>query len=75
MADKFISEVMKTMSSQEKADSVDYLTGLYMRSRGQQVIAALMQDNDGCLAFIDMDNLKKSMMCMVTRRVTGLLNL
>ena len=39
--------------------SVDYLTGLYMRSRGQQVIAALMQDNDGCLAFIDMDNLKK----------------
>ena len=59
MADKFISEVMKTMSSQEKADSVDYLTGLYMRSRGQQVIAALMQDNDGCLAFIDMDNLKK----------------
>lgn len=59
VADKFISEVMKTMSSQEKADSVDYLTGLYMRSRGQQVIAALMQDNDGCLAFIDMDNLKK----------------
>ena len=59
VADKFISEVMKTMSSQEKADSVDYLTGLYMRSRGQQVIAALMQDNDGRLAFIDMDNLKK----------------
>ncbi len=59
VADKFISEVMKTMSSHEKADSVDYLTGLYMRSRGQQVIAALMQDNDGCLAFIDMDNLKK----------------
>ena len=59
VADKFISEVMKTMSSQEKADSVDYLTGLYMRSRGQQVIAALMLDNDGCLAFIDMDNLKK----------------
>ena len=40
-------------------DNVDYLTGLYMRSHGQQVIAALMQDNDGCLAFIDMDNLKK----------------
>jgi len=59
VADKFISEVMKTMSSQEKADSVDYLTGLHMRSRGQQIIAALMQDNDGCLAFIDMDNLKK----------------
>ena len=58
-ADKFISEVMKTMSSQEKADSVDYLTGLHMRSRGQQIIAALMQENDGCLAFIDMDNLKK----------------
>lgn len=58
-ADKFISEVMKTMSSQEKADSIDYLTGLHMRSRGQQIIAALMQENDGCLAFIDMDNLKK----------------
>ena len=36
VADKFISEVMKTMSSQEKADSVDYLTGLYMRSRGHK---------------------------------------
>lgn len=59
VADRFISEVMKTMSSQEKADSVDYLTGLHMRSRGQQIIAALMQENDGCLAFIDMDNLKK----------------
>ena len=40
VADKFISEVMKTMSSQEKADSVDYLTGLYMRSRGQQVMSS-----------------------------------
>ena len=71
-ADKFISEVMKTMSSQEKADSIDYLTGLHMRSRGQQIIAALMQENDGCLAFIDMDICSRKRLKMRTLQPAGL---
>ena len=30
-----------------------------MRNRGEAAIAQLMQQQDGCLVFMDMDNLKK----------------
>lgn len=56
---KFISEVVTTMKSQEDAQSFDALTGLPLRNPGEQLIAAAMQKSDGCLAFFDMDNLKK----------------
>lgn len=58
-AGKFISDVVSTISMQESSDSIDYLTGLPMRSRGQKLIAERMNEMNGCLAFIDMDNLKK----------------
>ena len=58
-AGKFISDVVSTISMQESSDSIDYLTGLPMRSRGQKIIAERMNEMNGCLAFIDMDNLKK----------------
>ena len=55
----FISNVMNTMKSQEEAENFDLLTGLPMRNTGQKMIAQLMQEHNGCLIFMDMDNLKK----------------
>ena len=57
--EKFISEVMATIKSQGEEENYDYLTGLPMRSRGETLIAQLMQEKSGCLAFVDMDNLKR----------------
>lgn len=56
---KFISDLVKTMRSQESSDNYDYLTGLLMRSKGEIQIAKNMKEHAGCLAFVDMDNLKK----------------
>lgn len=56
---RFISDVMSTMQSQENSDNYDFLTGLPVRSRGEILIAQMMQEHDGGLVFIDMDNLKK----------------
>ena len=55
----FISNVMNTMKNQEEAENFDLLTGLPMRNTGQKMIARLMQERNGCLIFMDMDNLKK----------------
>ena len=55
----FISNVMNTMKSQEEVENFDLLTGLPMRNTGQKMIAQLMQEHNGCLIFMDMDNLKK----------------
>ena len=57
--EKFISEVMATMKSQGDEENYDYLTGLPIRSRGETLIAQIMQEKSGCLAFVDMDNLKR----------------
>ena len=56
---KFISNVMNTMKAQEKSENYDLLTGLPMRNIGEKLTAQLMQEQNGCLVFIDMDNLKK----------------
>ena len=50
---------MNTMRSQESTDKYDFLTGLPVRSRGEILIAQMMQEHDGGLVFFDMDNLKK----------------
>ena len=55
----YISNVMNTMKSQEESENFDLLTGLPMRNTGQKMIAQLMQEHNGCLIFMDMDNLKK----------------
>ena len=57
--EKFISEVVTTIKTQEDSKNYDFLTGLPMRSLGEQQIAKSMQEKGGCLIFLDMDNLKK----------------
>ena len=56
---KFISDVVTTIKEQEDTNQHDYLTGLPVRNIGQKLIASAMQNTDGCLIFLDMDNLKK----------------
>ena len=56
---KFISEIVNTIKSQEDLKDYDFLTGLPMRNLGERLIAEFMQEHDGCLIFLDMDNLKK----------------
>lgn len=55
----FISEVVDTMNSQKNVQNIDILTGLSMRNLGEKQIAEEMQKHEGCLAFLDLDNLKK----------------
>ena len=57
--EKFISSVMTTMRTQEDSEGFDFLTGLPMRNRGEKLAAQFMQQDDGYLVFLDMDNLKK----------------
>ena len=40
-------------------ETLDYLTGLPMRHKGETLIIEKMQEHDGYLGFVDMDNLKK----------------
>ena len=56
---QFISEVVDTMNSQKDVQNIDLLTGLSMRNIGEKQIAEEMQEHAGCLAFFDLDNLKK----------------
>lgn len=56
---KFISDVVTTIKAQEDSKNYDFLTGLPMRSLGERLTAELMQQHNGCLVFLDMDNLKK----------------
>lgn len=56
---EFITNVMTTLKEHENSESYDFLTGLPMRNRGEQLVSQAMKKNDGCLIFIDMDNLKK----------------
>ena len=55
---RFISNVMTTLKTHEDSETYDFLTGLPMRSRGEKLVSQFMQKYDGCLVFIDMDNLK-----------------
>ena len=53
---------VRDMEIQKKCiekENYDHLTGLPMRSRGEAMIADLIMEQDGCLVFCDMDNLKK----------------
>ena len=55
---QFISDIMSTIRTQKNRENLDFLTGLPTRNKGEQVVAQLMQRHSGCLAFMDMDNLK-----------------
>lgn len=56
---KFISDVVTTIKAQADTKNYDFLTGLPMRSLGERLAAELMQEHNGCLIFLDMDNLKR----------------
>lgn len=57
--EKFISDIVNTMQASEGTESLDFLTGLPMRNRGEKLVAQMMREHDGYLVFMDMDNLKK----------------
>lgn len=57
--EKFITNVISTMCTQEDSEGFDFLTGLPMRNRGEKLAAQFMQRYSGFLVFLDMDNLKK----------------
>lgn len=44
---------------QNEKIQLDLLTGLLLRNKGEGLIKNLMQECNGCLVFLDMDNLKK----------------
>ena len=50
---------MEIQKKRIEKENYDHLTGLPMRSRGEAMIADLIMEQDGCLVFCDMDNLKK----------------
>lgn len=50
---------MEIQKKRIEKENYDHLTGLPMRSRGEVMIADLIMEQDGCLVFCDMDNLKK----------------
>lgn len=50
---------MEIQKKRIEKENYDHLTGLPMRSRGEAMIADLIMEQDGCLFFCDMDNLKK----------------
>ena len=56
--EKFITNVISTMCTQEDSEGFDFLTGLPMRNRGEKLAAQFMQRYSGFLVFLDMDNLK-----------------
>jgi len=58
---QLIHQIMKSIEEEaKKAGDTDYLTGLLGRKSGEARISQMMKDASGCLAFIDLDNLKKT---------------
>lgn len=56
-----ISQIMKNIEEEaKKTESFDHLTGLLGRRAGESKVAQLMKEKPGCLAFIDLDNLKRT---------------
>lgn len=54
----FLSSLFNTGKNQPVPDNSDYITGLLNRRDGERKIKAAMTQAPGCLAFIDLDNLK-----------------
>lgn len=56
---KIVERVVQTLNMQKNADNIDFITGMDLRNSGERKIAAAMAEGKGCLAFFDVDNLKK----------------
>lgn len=58
---QLIQQIMRSIEEEsKKVGETDYLTGLLSRKTGENRIFKAMKDVSGCLAFIDLDNLKKT---------------
>ena len=56
-----INQIMRSIEEEvKKAESLDYLTGLLGRKEGEKKIVKAMRAKHGCLAFVDLDNLKRT---------------
>lgn len=56
-----IDHIMKNIEEEaKKTENIDHLTGLLGRRAGEGRIARVMKEQPGCLAFIDLDNLKRT---------------
>ena len=54
-----LQEVMESFVTQNGADDIDVTTGIMSRTTGEAAIAQVMQEENGCFIFFDVDNLKK----------------
>ncbi|MCR5734652.1 MAG: diguanylate cyclase, partial [Lachnospiraceae bacterium] len=54
-----LREVVETFVTQNARDDIDITTGILGRNAGETAIAQAMKEDSGCLAFFDVDNLKK----------------
>lgn len=58
---QLFNHIIKSIEEEtKKQESTDYLTGLLGRKAGEEKIIEAMKENAGCLAFVDLDNLKRT---------------
>jgi len=58
---QLLQQIMKSIEEEaRKMITTDYLTGLLSRKSGEPRICQAMRETPGCLAFIDLDNLKRT---------------
>lgn len=56
-----IQQIMKSIEEEaRKVGDTDYLTGLLSRMKGEERISEAMLEGNGCFAFVDLDNLKRT---------------
>jgi len=56
-----INQIMRSIEEEaQKTEAPDYLTGLLNRKNGETKIVQAMKEAKGCLAFVDLDNLKRT---------------
>lgn len=59
VSSQLLQQVVETMHNQAEVEKYDVLTGLLSRNAGEQQIVEAIQESNGCLAFLDVDFLKK----------------
>lgn len=56
---ELLSSFLTSVAENRYTDETDFLTGLSIRRVGEEKIAKTIEKKSGCLAFIDLDNLKQ----------------
>jgi len=58
---QLLQQIMRSIEEEaKKTGEMDYLTGLPGRQGGENQISQKMKETQGCIAFIDLDNLKQT---------------